>query len=275
MLNSQEIERVLLKSGFHRTLVNKRILGFLRDGSPHPVYVKTPSGNTTVDFVDKEPLVIHPRYMARREAISRISGLAPNWEKFFHNSNMRGFDKRHNGGQTAIEYGVALSVQDELALQKLVDGLNVDFSESKTYSEEIEEASSDLASVSTTTRKAIIDARVGQGQFRLDLIELWRECAVTGCKIITLLRASHIKPWRSSTNEERLDKFNGLLLNPLWDAALDNGLISFEGDGKVLISHAMGSELEGLGIHSGLRLKTVFPQSLAYLAWHREHVYKG
>jgi hypothetical protein len=33
-----------------------------------------------------------------------------------------------------------------------------------------------------TTRKALIDARLGQGQFRSDVERLWRSaCAVTGC----------------------------------------------------------------------------------------------
>jgi hypothetical protein len=46
-----------------------------------------------------------------------------------------------------------------------------------------------------TTRKALIDARLGQGQFRADVEKLWNSaCAVTGCGIAAVLRASHIKP---------------------------------------------------------------------------------
>jgi hypothetical protein len=57
-----------------------------------------------------------------------------------------------------------------------------------------------------TTRKALIDARFGQGQFRADVGNLWKSaCAVTGCEIAAALRASHIKPWSQSTDKERLD----------------------------------------------------------------------
>jgi HNH endonuclease len=71
-----------------------------------------------------------------------------------------------------------------------------------------------------TTKKALIDCRVGQGIFRENLITYWKaRCAITGLSLTALLRASHIKPWRDSNNSERLDPFNGLLLSPSYDAA--------------------------------------------------------
>ena len=48
--------------------------------------------------------------------------------------------------------------------------------------------------------------------------------------------ASHIVPWRSSNDKERLDKENGILLSPLYDALFDKHLISFQDDGKIIIS---------------------------------------
>ena len=48
--------------------------------------------------------------------------------------------------------------------------------------------------------------------------------------------ASHIVPWRSSNDKERLDKDNGILLSPLYDALFDKHLISFQDDGKIMIS---------------------------------------
>jgi transposase len=50
------------------------------------------------------------------------------------------------------------------------------------------------------------------------------------------LRASHIRPWRDSDNEARLDGENGLLLTPTIDHLFDRGFISFEDDGRLLIS---------------------------------------
>ena len=43
------------------------------------------------------------------------------------------------------------------------------------------------------------------------------------------LVASLCKPWRDSTNEERLEAENGLLLTPSIDHLFDRGFIGFEG----------------------------------------------
>jgi hypothetical protein len=63
-----------------------------------------------------------------------------------------------------------------------------------------------------TDREQMVSVRVGQPQFRQRLIAYWNGCSVTGCTLLAALRASHIKPWRDSTNTERLDVYNGLLL---------------------------------------------------------------
>jgi hypothetical protein len=61
-------------------------------------------------------------------------------------------------------------------------------------------AAIDHAPIPGTTKKALIDARIGQGKFRLDLFDLWNaRCCVTGLNIPSLLRASHIRPWSEST----------------------------------------------------------------------------
>lgn len=54
-----------------------------------------------------------------------------------------------------------------------------------------------------TTKIRLIDARCGQGQFRVDLEAKWNECAVLGC--CEVLRATHMKIWRKSTDKVRLD----------------------------------------------------------------------
>ncbi|MDX1521473.1 MAG: HNH endonuclease signature motif containing protein, partial [Anaerolineae bacterium] len=87
------------------------------------------------------------------------------------------------------------------------------FSQSNPF-HEIEQYQITYQDLSDTEREAIIQSRIGQGKFRTMLINYWQCCAVTGCQNETLLRASHIKPWRNSKNEERLDVYNGLLLIP-------------------------------------------------------------
>lgn len=52
---------------------------------------------------------------------------------------------------------------------------------------------------------------------------------------VRFLIASHIKPWKDSSNNERLDENNGFLLCPHHDSVFDKGLISFSDDGKILI----------------------------------------
>lgn len=91
--------------------------------------------------------------------------------------------------------------------------------------------------IGKTTRKQLVDARLGQGKFRLDLEHLWGgACAVSGCTLSAALRASHIKAWSRSTDFERLDGQNGLLLTADLDALFDRGLISFGDDGQMIVS---------------------------------------
>jgi HNH endonuclease len=125
--------------------------------------------------------------------------------------------------------------------------------------------------LSSTQRKALLDARIGQGQFRKSLIGEWKGCAVLGCKISQLLRASHIKPWKVSNNRERLDRNNGLLLLASLDAAFECGLISFDDSGGILISSKLApKDQHSLGITEGAKLRT--PPSTSrqsYLQYHR------
>lgn len=110
-----------------------------------------------------------------------------------------------------------------------------------------------------TTREAIIKARIGQGQFRQSLLDVWNgRCCATGLSETRLLRASHIVPWSQSSNEERLDPFNGLLLSPAYDAAFDAHLITLGPDGSwENIGRLNEDELKRAGLgelaHQGVR----------------------
>ena len=130
------------------------------------------------------------------------------------------------------------------------------------------------SALSSTEKQALIKSRIGQGRFRADLIRIWGErCAVTGLGLAPLLRASHIKPWSSSDNRERLDPSNGLLLAPQYDAAFDAGLISFSNSGELLVSgHVDPAEFDRAGILKTGRLRNVQPTHLVYLDFHRKHI---
>ena len=89
----------------------------------------------------------------------------------------------------------------------------------------------------STERKGLVTSRVGQGAYRKRIIHRWEyKCAVTGFNKLEILIASHIVPWSDSTDNERLDVDNGLLLSPTYDALFDRHLISFENNGKIILS---------------------------------------
>jgi predicted restriction endonuclease len=129
-----------------------------------------------------------------------------------------------------------------------------------------------------TVRQALIDARVGQGLFREHVLRMWDgRCAVTGSGTLKAITASHIKPWRECrTNEEKLDGHNGLPLIANLDRLFDHGLISFQDDGKMLISNSLpAEERELLGLdYPGLRVPPL-PATLPFLAFHRHQCFIG
>ncbi|MEI9429207.1 HNH endonuclease [Mesorhizobium sp. Cs1299R1N3] len=126
-----------------------------------------------------------------------------------------------------------------------------------------------------TTRQTIIQARVGQGQFRRDLLDLWSgKCCATGLDILDLLVASHIHPWAVASDVEKLDKFNGLLLSPAFDAAFDKGLISLADDGSWLNT---GNLTQAQLVQAGLaaleryRVSGLTENHAKYLELHRQY----
>lgn len=123
-----------------------------------------------------------------------------------------------------------------------------------------------------TEREAVIKARVGQGQFRRDVLDLWGStCPVTGINMPELLVASHIVSWQLSDNYEKLDKFNGLPMSPAADKLFDKGLISFDDSGHLLVSARLTSgTLLKLGLKSDLRIRGLRPEHRKYLSRHRE-----
>ncbi|MDQ2918236.1 MAG: HNH endonuclease, partial [Pseudomonadota bacterium] len=102
-----------------------------------------------------------------------------------------------------------------------------------------------------------------------------RACRITGVTREEHLRASHCKPWRDATNEERLDGENGLLLTPNADHLFDRGFIGFEDNGDVLISpvaHAESLARMGLDPQYSRNVGKFGAGQRHYLAFHREYV---
>lgn len=117
-----------------------------------------------------------------------------------------------------------------------------------------------------------VKCRIGQGDFRDKLIKYWNGCSVTRYQNTEILIASHIKPWRESTSEERLDSFNGLLLTPNLDKLFDKGFISFDDEGKILISKSL-INFELLGIDKNMKI-AIENKHRKYLNFHRNKIFK-
>lgn len=126
--------------------------------------------------------------------------------------------------------------------------------------------------ISDTEKASLLNTRIGQGNFRQKLILLWGGCAVTGYQDAAMLVASHIKPWCVSSNVERLDGYNGLLLLPTLDKAFDAGLISFDPSGNILISPLLLVP-EQLGINAAMSVK-LKNEHQKYMRFHRESVFR-
>lgn len=147
----------------------------------------------------------------------------------------------------------------------------------ETYAQEI--AKLEAEPPTATEAMGWSKRRVGQGLYRKALMDYWGgACAVTGLEVPELLRASHAKRWADcETDAERLDAFNGFLLASHLDALFDAGLMTFEDDGETRFSDKVTpAQLELLGIStpSTLKLRWIRPAHLAYLAWHRIHVFE-
>jgi putative restriction endonuclease len=107
---------------------------------------------------------------------------------------------------------------------------------------DLSEISRTLA-IPDTQRIQLTKARVGQGLFRHRVMLRDRCCRMTGVTDPRLLVASHIKPWKESSNAERLDGDNGILLSPHCDRLFDSHLISFEDGGQMLIHPALAGDV--------------------------------
>ena len=133
-----------------------------------------------------------------------------------------------------------------------------------------------LKPIDETEKSALILARRGQGLFKQRVRRVETRCRITRVERIEHLRASHCKPWRDSDDAERLDGENGLLLTPSIDHLFDRGFISFEADGKLLVSPVAHAEsLERMGVPVGERVNVggFSDGQRRYLEFHRERVF--
>ena len=128
----------------------------------------------------------------------------------------------------------------------------------------------------------MVRQRRGQSFFRDSVLAAYcGMCCVTGIKLGSLLRASHIVPW-SINPKHRLDPRNGLCLNVLHDAAFDRGLITFDSNLKLLLSQALHKgiphtifvEMFESREGSSITCPERFTPKPTLLEYHRNHVFQ-
>lgn len=138
-----------------------------------------------------------------------------------------------------------------------------------------EEAIKGRVDIGSTTTTQLYKARRGQGIFRMNVQLNEKRCRVTGITDLVHLRASHIKPWADSTNEEKLSGCNGLLLAPHIDHLFDKGYISFTDNGQMLISEELDkSLLKAWGIVAQADVGPFKKEQTTFLQYHRIHRFK-
>ena len=141
-----------------------------------------------------------------------------------------------------------------------------------------------LATTSSALRRQItevkrtVSQRIGQLQFRNKVIKLEGACPITGVASPAFLRASHIKPWRvCETAEERLDPYNGLALAPHIDQLFDQGYITFDTSGSLILSDECPPMIPiqwGFEEKISQSLIEVNSKRSKYINYHNRHVFK-
>lgn len=129
-----------------------------------------------------------------------------------------------------------------------------------------------------TVKAKLVEVRTKQRLFRERLIGFEKGCRLTGIEDLRFLRASHIKPWANSQPDERVDGQNGLLLAPHADLLFDQGWISFESNGKLLVACNLPVEVQaglGLALKRGQRYGAFSQRQQDYLVFHRDSIFEA
>ena len=83
------------------------------------------------------------------------------------------------------------------------------------------------------------------------------------------------KPWKDSSNEERLDPYNGILLCCNHDSLYNKGYISFNAKGNILISEKIEEkDYDKFLLNADIKIPTEIEHK-PYFNWHKKYIFKG
>jgi putative restriction endonuclease len=169
----------------------------------------------------------------------------------------------------------AAVLRDRMSQSALEPTLPAENADVENWEHHIESKIESDPQISDTERQALIVARRGQGLFKQRVMEIEGHCRITGVTNPIHLRASHSKPWRDSTNPERLNGENGLLLTPTMDHLFDRGFISFEDSGVLIISpvaHVPSLNRMGIATDRIVNVGSFTQGQKHFLEYHRDAV---
>lgn len=143
--------------------------------------------------------------------------------------------------------------------------------------EKVQKIEKEISSLNVegASKKAIVNVRVNQGIFRDLLLKKYNKCCLCDVENHTLLIASHIKPWAESKPKEKLDVDNGFLMCPNHDKLFDKGYITFDNDGKIIISKRLTeNDMVSLNVNSKMHIHIKLTENnKKYLKFHRKKVF--
>lgn len=178
-----------------------------------------------------------------------------------------------------ISYLAAMKLKDSdnnfiFYFKLFVDYFN-EIENKKVIAEQIQKIEETASS--ETEKINLTRARIGQGKYRQDLLELCPICPITLVSDDRLLIASHIKPWAKSSNEEKVDPYNGFMFTPNIDWLFDKGFITFTDDKRMLISPWLSKiTCSRLNIVPNKKYDLLPTEGREYyLDYHREEIYKS
>lgn len=133
-------------------------------------------------------------------------------------------------------------------------------------------------------RTATVKQRVNQSFFRNTVLSSYAStCCITGLNTTQLLIASHIKPWKESSETEKTNPCNGLCLNALHDKAFDKGLITITTDYTIRVSKKITDIYDGKTVEKFFdhynRKQIILPEKFVpkkeFIQYHNDVIFQG
>jgi putative restriction endonuclease len=174
----------------------------------------------------------------------------------------------------APQQGYLSYISEELA-KIFINIIGNEFTIGSLNEELEEEGICGRTDIGFTVKRQLVNSRRGQGIFKENVLKNEKSCRVTGITDIKFLTASHIKPWAKSTDSEKLDGCNGLLLSPNVDRLFDKGFISFGFDGSIMVSKQVDTAtLIALGVNKDVNVGNFNKNQCSYLDYHQKNIFK-